>query len=96
MSLEKIYLFRYIWDCMTACRTGKKRIPVSVPDGAIVIHKTGTRFPSPEGMLDMNDVGIVVFPNGQCFMVAVFIRNSDSETQVAETVKQLLVTYSTP
>jgi len=47
-------------------------------------------------MLDMNDVGIVVFPNGQCFMVAVFIRNSDSETQVAETVKQLLVTYSTP
>ena len=96
MSLEKIYLFRYIWDCMTACRTGKKRIPVSVPDGAIVIHKTGTGYPSPEGLSDMNDVGMAFLPDGQYFVVAAFVRNSNSETQVAEIVSQLLVTFSIP
>ncbi len=88
--------FRYVWDCMAACRTGEGRIPAAVPDGAIIVHKTGTGFLSPEGVSDMNDVGMVFLSDGQCFVVAVFIRNSDSETQVAEAVKQLLSTYPTP
>lgn len=88
--------FRYVWDCMAACHTGEGRIAAAVPDGAIVVHKTGTGFPSPEGTSDMNDVGVVFLPDGQCFVVAVFIRNSDSEIQVAEFVRQLLVTFATP
>lgn len=87
--------FRYVWDCMAACHTGEGRIPAAVHAGAIVIHKTGTGFPSPDGTSDMNDAGIVFLPDGQCFVVAVFVRNSISETQVAEFVRQLLVTFPT-
>ena len=88
--------FRYVWDCMAACHTGEGRIPATVPNGAIVIHKTGTGFPSSEGLSDMNDVGMAFLPDGQCFVVTAFVRNSNSETQVAEIVSQLLVTFSTP
>lgn len=86
--------FRYVWDCMAACHTGEGRIPASVPDGAIVIHKTGTGFTSPEGTSDMNDVGIVLLPDGQCLVVAVFVKNSNSDTQLAEIVRQMLVSSS--
>ena len=88
--------FRYVWDCMAACHTGEGRIPAAVPDSAIVVHKTGTGFPSPDGTSDMNDAGIVFLPDGQCFVVAVFVRNSNSETQVAGFVRQLLVTFPAP
>ena len=88
--------FRYVWDCMAACHTGEGRIPAAVPAGAIVVHKTGTGFLSPDGTSDMNDVGMVFLPDGQCFVVAVFVRNSNSETQVAEFVRQLLVTFPAP
>lgn len=88
--------FRYVWDCMAACHTGEGRIPAAVHAGANVVHKTGTGFPSPDGPSDMNDAGIVFLPDGQCFVVAVFVRNSNSETQVAEFVRQLLVTFPTP
>lgn len=87
--------FLYVWDCMAACHTGEGRIPATAPDGAIVIHKTGTGFPSLEGTSDMNDVGMVLLPDGRSFVVAVFVRNSNSETEVAEIVRQLLVASST-
>ena len=88
--------FRYVWDCMAACHTGEGRISAVVPDGAVVVHKTGTGFPSHEGASDMNDAGIVLLPDGQYFVVAVFVRSSNSETQVAEIVRQLLVASPTP
>ena len=88
--------FRYVWDCMAACHTGEGRIPAVVPDGAVVVHKTGTGFSSHEGASDMNDAGIVLFPDGQYFVVAVFVRSSNSETQVAEIVRQMLVASPIP
>ena len=87
--------FHYVWDCMAACHTGEGRIPATVPDGAIVIHKTGTGFTSPEGTSDMNDVGIVLLPDGQCFVVTVFVKSAHSDTQLAEIVRQMLVTSPT-
>ena len=88
--------FRYVWDCMAACHTGEGRIPAAVPDGSIVVHKTGTGFTSPEGTSDKNDAGIVLLPDGQCFVVTVFIKNANSDTQLAEIVRQMSVTSPTP
>ena len=88
--------FRYVWDCMAACQTGDERIPAAVPDGAIVIHKTEAGFSSLEGTSNMNDGGIVLLLDGQYFVVAVFVRSSNSETQVAEIVRQLLVASPIP
>ena len=89
--------FRYVWDCMAACQTGDERIPTAVFLMAqLLFTKLEQGFHLPEGTSDMNDGGIVLLLDGQYFVVAVFVRNTNSETQVAEAVKQLLAIYPIP
>ena len=54
----------FIWKAMADCSTGQKRIPAAIPADARIVHKTGTGFPSAEGLQDMNDAGIILMPNG--------------------------------
>ena len=80
----------FIWKAMADCSTGLKRIPAAIPADARIVHKTGTGFPSPEGLQDMNDSGIILMPNGSHAIIAVFTTHSPSEAVIANIARQLL------
>ena len=80
----------FIWKTMADCSTGLKRIPAAIPADARIVHKTGTGFPSPEGVQDMNDAGIILMPDGSHTIIAVFTTHSPSEEVIADIARQLL------
>ena len=80
----------FIWKAMADCSTGLKRIPAAIPADARIVHKTGTGFPSPEGLQDMNDAGIILMPDGNHVLIAVFTTHSPSEAVIADIARQLL------
>jgi len=80
----------FIWKAMADCSTGLKRIPAAIPEDARIVHKTGTGFPLPEGVQDMNDAGIILMPNGSHAIIAVFTTRSPSESVIANIARQLL------
>ena len=80
----------FIWKTMANCSTGQKRIPAAIPTDARIVHKTGTGFPSPEGVQDMNDAGIILMPDGSHTIIAVFTTHSPSEEVIADIARQLL------
>lgn len=60
------------------CNTGKDRLAGALAEtGAIIGHKTGTGFETPEGGISaLNDCGYVVLPDGNHYSIAVFIADS--------------------
>ena len=80
----------FIWKTMADCSTGQKRIPAAIPADARIAHKTGTGFPSPEGLQDMNDAGIILMPDGSHAIIAIFTTLSPSEDVIANIARQLL------
>ena len=80
----------FIWKTMADCSTGLERIPAAIPTDARVVHKTGTGFPSPEGVQDMNDAGVILMPDGSYAIIAIFTMHSPSEEVVANIARQLL------
>ena len=80
----------FIWNVMADCSTGLKRISAAIPADARIVHKTGTGFPSLEGVQDMNDAGIILMPDGSHVIIAVFTTHSSSEAVIANIARQLL------
>ena len=80
----------FIWKAMVNCSTGLKRIPAAIPTDARVVHKTGTGFPLPEGVQDMNDAGIILMSDGSHAIIAIFTTHSSSEAVIANIARQLL------
>ena len=80
----------FIWKTMADCSTGLERIPAAIPTDARVVHKTGTGFPSPEGVQDMNDAGVILMPDGSHAIIAIFTTHSSSEAVIANIARQLL------
>ena len=66
------------------------RIPAAIPADARIVHKTGTGFPSAEGLQDMNDAGIILMPDGSHVIIAIFTKQSSSEAVIVNIAKQLL------
>lgn len=78
LLLEKFHIAGYydsIWTVMSGCRTGMSRIPARISGKASeIIHKTGTGDRTPDGrQTAINDIGIVVLPDGSHFSLAVFV-----------------------
>ncbi|MCX4285305.1 MULTISPECIES: class A beta-lactamase [Bacteroidales] len=69
------------------CRTGLDRLAAPfIATNAIVGHKTGTGFPTPEGRISaINDCGYIHLPNGTQYTIAVFV--ADSAYDMTETSK---------
>lgn len=84
---------KHLWQIMTETTTGPKRLKGLLPEGTVVAHKTGTSGTNDEGMTyAVNDIGIVVLPDGKKYSIAVFVNNSyesfeDSEKIIAEISK---------
>lgn len=81
---------RRVWQLMAECRTGEKRIPAALPPGAALVHKTGTGFGDGQGRCPMNDVGIVLLPDGRSLSIAVFVERATDESQMAEVARELM------
>ncbi len=80
----------YIWDLMLNCETGNNRIKAALPPGAQLAHKTGTGFSNGKTLRGINDVGIVVMPDGDFYPIAIFIKHTKREEEVAEIARILL------
>ncbi len=78
---ERLYLPVYnefLMETLVSCNTGQKRLSAPLlSTGAVIGHKTGTGFTSPEGLPQgINDVGFVMLPDGRHYAIAVFIESS--------------------
>lgn len=71
---------------MTETPTGLKRIKGLLPEGTVVVHKTGTSATVNGVTAATNDVGLVSLPNGQHLAIAVFVSDSKASDVIREEV----------
>jgi len=76
----------FLWKQMVGTTTGPKRLKGLLPEGTTVAHKTGSSGKNEGLSAAVNDVGIIILPNGQHVAVAVFVSNSKAEDEVSEKV----------
>lgn len=78
---------KFLWDLMAGCATGTARLKGKLPRDYVVAHKTGSGFTTPEGVITaVNDVGIIVLPNGRKMAVSVFVMDSRDSVSACEKV----------
>lgn len=64
-------------EMMETCATGRDRLAVSLPSGAVLGHKTGTGDRNGQGrIIGLNDCGYVSLANGRRYSIAVFVADS--------------------
>jgi len=79
--------FDFLWKIMLETSTGKTRIKGQLPEGTLVAHKTGTSGINEQGITGaINDIGIVILPNGKHFAISVFVSNSSENTETNEKI----------
>ena len=71
---------------MVETTTGPKRLKGLLPEGTTVAHKTGSSGKYEGLSAAVNDVGIMILPNGQHVAIAVFVSNSKADDEVSEKV----------
>ena len=83
---------RVILGAMSRCRTGTRRIPGMLPDGARVAHKTGTLSNT------ASDIGIIQTPDGRAIAVAIYVTGQGSkparDAKIASIARALYDGYS--
>jgi beta-lactamase class A len=76
-----------LWKLMVNTSTGPNRIKGALPKETIVAHRTGTSGTNEQGIsAAVNDIGIVVLPDGTHVAICVFVSNSKASTQIDEKV----------
>jgi beta-lactamase class A len=66
---------------------GPKRLKGLLPAGTPVAHRTGTSATNAQGLSPaLNDVGVILLPNGQHVALAVFVTDSYADTATRELV----------
>ncbi|MFZ1749111.1 MAG: class A beta-lactamase, subclass A2 [Saprospiraceae bacterium] len=79
--------YDFFWQTMKETTTGDKRLKGFLPRGTVVAHKTGTSGTNNEGLTAaINDIGIVFLPNGQYFIISVFITDSKENNETNEKI----------
>ena len=77
----------FLWDVMESTVTGSKRIKGQLPKGTKVAHKTGSSGTNNEGITAAtNDIGIVTLPNGNHFVIVVFVSNSPADEKTRDKI----------
>ncbi len=84
---------KFLYKIMLSTSVGKNRIKGKLPPKTKVAHRTGSSFTNKEGVTGaINDIGIVELPNGNHFIISVFVHNTtetfeDGETIIADIAK---------
>lgn len=72
----------FLERAMADCKTGNNKLKAGLPKQVLFAHKTGSSGRNEFGYkVADNDMGFVVFPNGQYYTIAVFIMNSRETDQ---------------
>lgn len=79
--------YDFFWATMKETTTGQKRLKGLLPANTVVAHKTGTSGTNKEGITAAtNDVGIVFLPNGEHFIISVFVSESKESDEMNEKI----------
>ena len=84
---------RFLYKTMVKTSVGQNRIKGKLPQRTEVAHRTGSSFTNDVGLTGaINDIGIVKLPNGNYFMISVFVHNTtelfkDGEEIIADISK---------
>lgn len=95
--------YDFFWKTNKETTTGKNRIKGQLPDGTIVAHKTGWSGTNKETGITaaVNNIGIVFLPNGEYFIISVFVSESKenfdtNEKIIADIAKATYDFYTAP
>ncbi|WP_289090402.1 class A beta-lactamase, subclass A2 [uncultured Bacteroides sp.] len=80
--------YDFIKRTMTECTTGTGRLPYPLKNTAAVIgHKTGTGDKNSDGRyIGINDIGFIDLPNGDRYLIAVFVKDSAENYETTEKI----------
>lgn len=80
--------YDFFWKTNKETTTGKKRIKGLLPEGTIVAHKTGWSGTNKETGITaaVNNIGIVFLPNGEYFIISVFVSESKENFETNEKI----------
>jgi beta-lactamase class A len=80
--------YDFFWKINRETTTGKNRIKGQLPEGTIVAHKTGSSGINKETRITaaVNDIGIVFLPNGEYFIISVFVNESKESFDANEKI----------
>lgn len=78
----------FIWKVMKATVTGENRLRGQLPKETVIAHKTGTSGVNKQTGIRgaVNDIGIVFLPNGEYFVISVFVTNSKENSDTNEKI----------
>jgi beta-lactamase class A len=77
----------FLRTIMIESPTGKNRLKGLLPANAVVAHKTGSSGRNDAGITGaVNDIGIIMLPNGRWVAIAVYIKDSPDPDEVSESV----------
>lgn len=78
---------RFLWTVMRETETGLKRLKGNLPPGTAVLHKTGSSGTNGQGITDaVNDIGVIVLPDGRHFYISVFVSRSKENSETNERI----------
>ncbi len=80
--------YDFFWKTNKETTTGKNRIKGQLPEGTIVAHKTGWSGTNKETGITaaVNNIGIVFLPNGEYFIISVFVSESKEDFDTNEKI----------
>ena len=80
--------YDFIKRTMTECTTGTGRLPYPLKNTAAVIgHKTGTGDRNSDGRyIGINDIGFINLPDGNSYLIAVFVKDSAEDYETTERI----------
>lgn len=80
--------YEFIWKAMKGTTTGMNRLKGQLPEGTIVAHKTGWSGTNKETGITaaVNDIGIIFLPNGEHFIISIFVTQSKENLETNEKI----------
>ncbi len=80
--------YDFFWKTNIETTTGKNRIKGLLPEGTIVAHKTGWSGTNKETGITaaVNNIGIVFLPDGEYFIISVFVTDSKEDFDTNEKI----------
>jgi len=80
--------YDFFWKTNKETTTGENRIKGQLPEGTIVAHKTGWSGTNKETGITaaVNNIGIVFLPNGEYFIISVFVTESKEDFDTNEKI----------
>jgi beta-lactamase class A len=77
----------FFWKALEETQTGRQRLRGFLPPGTVVAHKTGWSGTNSEGITAaVNDIGVILLPEGAPLFISVFVTNSREDYATNEMI----------